>query len=148
MTWAAACTHHDQLAAGRGLCSTCYHADYYQRNKRNWPQYDGSYLVQMHRRCAKKGITESLYLTLLFNQGGRCPCGRELEVACIDHDHHCCSGRKACGHCVRELLCSRCNLLLGMIENEPHLIPVYLLTYLQETASRRRRCYGFDAEAN
>lgn len=46
-------------------------------------------------------------------------------------------GRKACGKCVRGLLCNRCNLLLGMVESEPHLIPAHLVNYLNTTNERR-----------
>jgi hypothetical protein len=131
------CSHSDQVNAAHGLCSPCYHAAYYQKNAKNWPEYDGSYLTSVHRRCVKKGISESLYLLMLLHQDGKCPCGRELVQAHIDHNHACCSGRKACGNCVRGLLCRRCNLLLGMVESEPHLIPAYLAVYLTETNFRQ-----------
>jgi len=34
----------------------------------------------------------------------------------VDHDHTCCPGRKSCGKCVRGLVCDKCNLYLGMLE--------------------------------
>jgi hypothetical protein len=114
-----------------------YHAAYYQANKHKWPAYNPSFEAKWHRRCVRMSITESQYMTMLFNQNGLCPCGRELETAHIDHDHKCCSGKRSCGQCVRGLLCNRCNLLLGMVESEPHLIPEYLIQYLQTTEKRR-----------
>lgn len=114
-----------------------YHAAYYQANKANWPTYDGSFPAKLRRRCVKKRITVSNYMTMLFNQSGCCPCGKELETSHIDHDHKCCPGRISCGKCVRGLLCSRCNLLLGMVESEPHLIPEYLNEYLRTINQRK-----------
>lgn len=135
LAWA--CAHSDQLVQAHGLCSACYHVEYYKQNKAHWPAYDGSYQAKVHRRCVRMGISESMYLMMLFNQGGRCPCGRELDISQIDHDHTCCKGRTSCGACVRGLLCNRCNLLLGMVESEPHLIPAYLTVYLKETTLRK-----------
>lgn len=34
----------------------------------------------------------------------------------VDHDHSCCPGHRSCGKCVRELLCSKCNMGVGMLE--------------------------------
>ena len=41
----------------------------------------------------------------------------------VDHDHACCavgpSGGKTCGKCLRGVLCSRCNTMLGMSKDNP-----------------------------
>lgn len=68
------------------------------------------------------GVGMEWYLSTLERQGGTCamrsfrpPAGKYLSV---DHDHACCPGSKSCGKCVRGLLCSSCNLQLGIIEKE------------------------------
>lgn len=42
--------------------------------------------------------------------------GQELD---IDHDHACCSGRRACGKCFRSFLCRSCNVGLGLFGDDP-----------------------------
>ena len=37
-------------------------------------------------------------------------------MAYVDHDHGCCPGESSCGHCVRGVLCVRCNLIIGAFE--------------------------------
>jgi hypothetical protein len=55
----------------------------------------------------------------LASQGGHCalcpsmPENRRLHV---DHNHKCCGTRNSCGKCVRGLLCARCNMLVGFLE--------------------------------
>lgn len=34
----------------------------------------------------------------------------------VDHSHECCEGKNSCGACVRGLLCSACNGLMGYFE--------------------------------
>ncbi len=61
----------------------------------------------------KFGLTEDSYDTLFIQQEGVCAiCQREPKrrQLAVDHDHG--SGK------VRGLLCTRCNLLLGMVDDD------------------------------
>lgn len=62
------------------------------------------------------------YDALFAKQDGMCAllCGRPIE--CVDHDHHCCSGAKSCGKCVRGLLCKRCNAAIGSLNEDFELL--------------------------
>lgn len=62
------------------------------------------------------GITADEYDEMLYHQGGVCAICKESQPVnlCIDHDHSCCPGRTSCGFCVRGLVCTRCNVTLGM----------------------------------
>lgn len=69
---------------------------------------------------------------MLLDQDGRCAiCNGDFgeETPRIDHDHRCCPTDKTCGLCVRQLLCNRCNVVLGLIGDDPH-IALALINYL------------------
>jgi len=40
--------------------------------------------------------------------------GRRQGV--VDHNHACCPADASCGHCVRGILCRRCNHVIGVLE--------------------------------
>ena len=66
------------------------------------------------------------YNRMLKAQNGACAICKRLpklgKRLVVDHDHSCCSSpRKACGKCVRGLLCQRCNFFLGIFETHRHL---------------------------
>ncbi len=65
------------------------------------------------------GLTAAKYASLLKAQNGTCAiCGRppkEGSVLRVDHDHSCCSGQRACGKCVRGLLCGPCNTAIATL---------------------------------
>lgn len=69
-----------------------------------------------------KAEVEQMYA----EQANKCAaCGSEEppdptsgQVLRIDHDHACCPGKtRSCGKCVRGLLCNRCNIVAGAMEN-------------------------------
>ena len=41
---------------------------------------------------------------------------RNAGWPCIDHDHSCCPESRSCGQCIRGVICSGCNTMLGCIE--------------------------------
>lgn len=68
-------------------------------------------------------LTPDDYDVLLAKQGGGCAiCGVVpilKERLHVDHDHKCCPARKrSCGKCVRGLLCSACNTMLGHAKDD------------------------------
>jgi hypothetical protein len=76
------------------------------------------------------GITPAEKQAMLDAQGGRCYlCGDELayDEAVIDHDHACCRpiptrrGMRtiSCSYCRRGLACETCNIIIGMVRDDP-----------------------------
>lgn len=63
-------------------------------------------------------------------------CGSHFQLA-IDHDHACCPGRFSCGECVRGVLCSPCNRILGYAKDDPEIL-LRLAGYLEDNAMTER----------
>ena len=74
------------------------------------------------RRFRRYGITPDVYAAAL--ERGCDICGGYPDVLHIDHDHNCCSGKKArlCGSCNRGFLCGPCNRALGMFRDDPAIV--------------------------
>lgn len=85
-----------------------------------------------YSRKYRQGIDQQAYEALLASQNGLCAiegCGRPgIDV---DHDHACCSGKRACGKCVRGILCHPCNLALGNVKDSTERLRG-LARYLEE----------------
>lgn len=91
-------------------------------------------------------ITPEHYATLLEKQGGVCGiCGEEEKLRdkndvvmslAVDHDHSCCPGAKTCGNCIRGLLCYRCNIAIGMLNDDERLLR-NAITYLRNVNGHR-----------
>lgn len=71
-------------------------------------------------------ITEVEWDEKFMQQGGRCMvCGTNdpgTKGWSTDHDHACCPGRRSCGKCIRDILCSRCNVGVGMLLEDPEIL--------------------------
>ena len=75
------------------------------------------------------GLSEADFDAMLVGQGGLCAiCALPMKRVCIDHDH-------ATGE-VRKLLCNKCNVLLGLIENNRWMEPArrYLASFSKTVA--------------
>jgi hypothetical protein len=66
------------------------------------------------------GLTVEQYDALREQQGGACAiCRQVTETLRPDHDHACCPSKsRACGRCIRGLLCSKCNVGLGNFDDD------------------------------
>jgi hypothetical protein len=69
------------------------------------------------------GITPEQYDALYWAQDMQCyicqrATGTGRKRLSVDHDHACCNGPISCGRCVRGLLCSPCNKLLGHLRDQ------------------------------
>lgn len=71
-----------------------------------------------------------------------------------DHDHYCPSGehRKSqrCHLCERSKLCSRCNLALGQVNEDPYILTnmiEYLEVWKKKLQERREKAAKLDTEA-
>ena len=82
--------------------------------------------MALARACKRFGITLETFEAMLKQQNYVCkichkpnPSGNRLS---IDHDHKCCPKNKSCGLCVRGLLCERCNMGIGVFQDDPLLL--------------------------
>lgn len=86
------------------------------------------------RRLKSYNLTSDEYEALVEKQQGRCAaCGQECNSFHIDHDHKCCAASKqSCGKCIRGLLCSDCNRMLGFAHDDPAKLRA-AAKYLEDT---------------
>jgi hypothetical protein len=110
----------------------------YQQKRELWKNPDGSWKkaapeARLRQWLAREyNMTPERYRHLLDEHGELCGICRKPSTGkrlSIDHDHACCSGARSCGQCVRGLLCSRCNLLLGNAGDSTELLEA-MVAYL------------------
>jgi len=81
----------------------------------------------------KYNLTRDDYVDLEKSQNGVCKiCGQPEKYKnrlSIDHDHSCCPGYGSCGKCIRGLLCSNCNRVLGQV-NDNKILLQKMIDYL------------------
>ena len=84
-----------------------------------------------HRRVLKRyTLTVEQMMTLWLNpRCGNAVCSNTRNLH-VDHDHACCpEPGKSCGKCVRGLLCHKCNVALGQVNDDRGLL-LGLIDYL------------------
>jgi hypothetical protein len=104
--------------------------------RKHWHNVN-SPLKSRKRRLKIKGLTLESYEVVLASQNFGCKiCGAKApghgrKNFAIDHDHSCCPGDSTCGTCFRGLLCIRCNLALGEVNDDRTLLQS-MIDYLTE----------------
>jgi len=83
-------------------------------------------LIGHIRNIRRYGLTRDDYVDMEKSQNGVCKiCGEPEKYKnrlSIDHDHLCCPGYGSCGKCIRGLLCSSCNRILGQVNDSIELL--------------------------
>ena len=82
------------------------------------------------------GITVEQFQEMLEKQDNKCQiCQKvfrsEVGAPHVDHDHQCCPEDKSCGKCVRGLLCTHCNVMLGSAKDNPEVL-LRAVAYLRD----------------
>ena len=60
---------------------------------------------------------------------------RLRPIHAVDHDHACCPGGRSCGSCVRGILCRKCNVAIGYLNDDPALAKA-VSDYLDRTGGK------------
>lgn len=139
----------------RSHCKDCTNKEgkkYWRKNAKRFIERGKSYRAQprikkqireAHLRRTYKISSEDFRATL-DKQGGGCGlCNSKIPGGVgafhVDHDHRCCPGRKSCGKCVRGVLCSRCNHLLGVFENNTKFFTKNAAKYIKTWRKENER---------
>lgn len=102
-----------KIKAGRGkfCCNDCY-KEFRFKNKK-----DSKELNRLYQKKHKYGLNKEEYYSLFKSQQNKCAiCGASFDEtkAFVDHSHL--SGK------VRGLLCTKCNILLGMANDNIEIL--------------------------
>lgn len=129
--------HPERKHLAKGLCGECYY-----RMRGQLPERKEQARAYQRERSQKPGerekntlrrkewvITRRYGLSLTWFEEtlliGCAICGTldwGDQGACIDHDHRCCPGEYGCPKCVRGLLCSSCNRMLGQAHDRSEIL--------------------------
>lgn len=101
---------------------SAYLAWYREANGEALAAYQVEFRAAGKRRDWQYGLEPGQFDAMLDKQDGKCAVCQESfgdTTPHVDHDHTCCPGRRACGKCIRGLLCGRCNSGLGSFKDDP-----------------------------
>ena len=101
---------------------------------------------QSQARYLKKYNLDMQTMQLMLTAQGGCAICHTLDPGLnkwqADHDHSCCpvgpSGGKTCGKCLRGILCSPCNRMLGIVKEDKQT----LLSAIQYLEKEKNDSYG------
>lgn len=112
---------HD-IASGNKVCSGCKQRRPLEEYYRRWTRPNSPYVAKC-KSCALAlsrrkiyGVDAGVYDSLFEEQDGACAiCGVRSDKLFVDHDH-----RAETNH--RGLLCMRCNLGIGYLQDDPDVV--------------------------
>lgn len=95
---------------------------------------DNKEKIARRRRNTRHGITQEWFDEKVKSQDNRCAiCKKEfVDTPHIDHNHKCCPKLRSCDKCRRDLLCTTCNVLVGMAQESVEVLQFaiqYVLKY-------------------
>lgn len=131
--WPGGCQNPKRKGAGCRYCAE-HSAGLGDRNRAD----------ALSRARARTGMPETEYQRKMEEQHGLCAlCGGPagLRRLSVDHDHSCCTGRTSCGQCFRDLLCDRCNPMLGYAQDDIEILEK-AIAYLKRWKIIRSRQAG------
>lgn len=124
-------TTHTHVRSQRGgwYCTSCKQLSSDRRNLRTRTR-----VIALKARLRRKFHTApDQWVLLMVKQNFVCAgCKKPMDKICVDHDRTCCPTEKACGRCNRGLLCPRCNLSVGLVQDNPETLAnlaVYIRKY-------------------
>jgi hypothetical protein len=152
--------HIGKRSVANGGCVECMTIDMRERARRRRekdPRAERQ-RATLERLKSHYGMTADEYSEMWIKQNGCCAIcatplisrldlsrpiyfgrgGPKNAVARVDHDHACCPGTKACGKCVRGLLCGDCNNCLGKFQDDETIL-LNAVRYLRATSVTRAR---------
>jgi hypothetical protein len=102
--------------------------------QRRWRAANPERASELNRNWQRRirfGVSPEEFALMVDSQDDLCAiCGKpetqrqggRLRALNIDHDRRCCPGNRSCGKCIRGLLCSRCNVGIGMLGEDPAVL--------------------------
>lgn len=116
-----------------------YNARHPEARRRSAVRYQRANAERASRSVREKKykMTMAEIEAMITEQGGACKlCRGELgDTWTVDHDHACCPKAYTCGMCVRGVLCRRCNIAIGMLNEDPELL-IAASIYVSQRADR------------
>lgn len=85
-------------------------------------------------RSRRRRFSEETREAMLAAQDGHCALCPSTKRLVLDHDHTCCSDDTRCGNCYRGMLCSNCNVALGLLRDNPDTLRA-AIAYLERDRS-------------
>lgn len=117
------------------FCYNAYQKEWYTKNQEihlNRVRKRRLEIGKLSMRLIAHNISLDFYTQLIEKYQDKCWICKEKKAVAIDHDHLCCPGSTSCGNCVRGVLCSQCNSMIGLGQDKPSILIAaseYLISY-------------------